>query len=267
MRKNISESHRIERLQEWYASPYAKVLHDHIWSSLKIYLQRIPVQSFIPVGLPLTSDKPLHVNMGKQISLVGSQQAVNVSDLTLQDNLPLDTDSQSCLVYHHLLDVLDNPYQLLREASRVLDDAGYLIVIGLNPLSLYGASRLLRFPYDYFKQDIPWSLKAYSYSKLVNWLRVLEFIPASRESHGFVPPLMGSYGMAMLDKTEPSLSKWSARGGMVNIMLFRKNLAPVTPIRTRWKVTSVKMPRGKLRPSTNISAHNKGYKKHKNEEY
>ncbi len=249
MRKVITESERIERLQMWYSTPYGVALRDYILNILKVYLKRIPVQSFIPVGLPLLTDKPLHVSMGEQISLVTEGNATNIADLSMLDSLPLETDSQSCLVYHHLLDVIEEPYQLLREANRVLDDAGYLIVISFNPWSLYGLCRTLRVPWDYFQQQAPWVLNAYSQSHLINWLRLLEFVPVSRESCGFIPPIVGAYSDLFLDKSESAISHLSQNGGMVNVSLFSKNLAPVTPIRTRWKLTSVKMRAAKLQTS------------------
>lgn len=261
MKKSFSESGRIEQLQAWYATPYGAALHAHIWQVLKIYLKRIPVQSFVPVGLPFASDKPMHASMGEQISLVMEHDTVDLDDLTLFDSLPLEADSQSCLVYHHLLDVLDDPYQLLREANRVLDDAGYLIVINFNPWSLYGLARILRTPLSYFSRSAPWALKAYSQSRLLNWLRVLEFVPCSSESCGFVPPVVGGYSTIALEKTEPAISNWFSRGGMVNVVLYRKNLAPVTPIRTRWKVTSAKIPRGRLQPNAQTSAQNQAGQK------
>lgn len=247
MRNSFSESKRIELLSEWYQSAYADYLHQSVCEQLKFYLKRIPVQGLIPIGLPLNPKRPLHINIGKQISLV-NDVSLNVEDFTLQDNLPLDSDSQSCLVYHHLLDVLDNPYQLLREANRVLDDAGYLIIIGFNPVSLYGLNRMLRLPWDMFKRSVPWSLKTYSQARIGNWLRVLEFVPSLHDSVGVIPPVVGDKDAKLIQKTDPFLTKYIRNFGMLSVSLYRKSLAPVTPIRTRWQVMPGKIAGRKLQP-------------------
>lgn len=243
----FTESNRMALLTEWYARPYAQYVQQHIGEHLKSYLKRMPIQEAVTVGLPLDTERPWPVPFAKQISLV-NDVGVATKNVSLQDNLPLSSDSHTCLIYHHLLDVLDNPYQMLREANRVLDDAGYLIVIAFNPISLYGLNRGVRLPWDMLRKSVPWSLKSYSQARLRNWLRVLEFVPALTDSVGVIPPVVGDHDAVLLRKTDPLLTRLFSTFGMVSINLYRKSLAPVTPIRTRWQVQPQKLSAAKLQP-------------------
>ncbi len=244
--KRLTENDRMNALHQWYKSDYSKKLDEMVWDIIKAYLKRLPISNFVPIGLPLNSEKPFNISMGQQISLVSEQSHLKLDDLAAQDYLPLESDSKSCLVYFHLLDVLNSPYQMLREANRVLDDSGYLIVVGFNPYSLYGLCRSLSYPLNSLTQTVPWSLKSYSHKRLNSWLRVLEFIPCDMQSVGVVPPLLGQYSEKALELVQPKVSRYTTMGGMVQISLYRKNLAPVTPIQSRWRASSDKIYKGKL---------------------
>lgn len=247
MKTPFTESNRMALLADWYGKPYAQYVQHHICALLKSYLKRIPIQEAVSVGLPLAAERPWPVHLAKQISLV-NDVSVAAENVSLQDNLPLSSDAHTCLIYHHLLDVLDNPYQMLREANRVLDDAGYLIIIAFNPVSLYGLNRGMRLPWDMLRPTVPWSLKSYSQARLRNWLRVLEFVPALADSVGVVPPIFADNDAVILRKTDPWLTRFVGSFGMVSINLYRKSLAPVTPIRTRWQVQPQTLSAAKLQP-------------------
>lgn len=57
--------------------------------------------------------------------------------------LPLESDSMDCVVLHHLLELVTAPHQLLKEAARVTLPKGELILLGFNPVSLWGVCHLL----------------------------------------------------------------------------------------------------------------------------
>ncbi|MDR0248025.1 MAG: class I SAM-dependent methyltransferase, partial [Burkholderiales bacterium] len=52
--------------------------------------------------------------------------------------LPLPDDVIDLVAMPHALEFTDDPHQLLREAHRVLRPEGRLLIVGINPYSLFG---------------------------------------------------------------------------------------------------------------------------------
>lgn len=57
--------------------------------------------------------------------------------------LPLPDDSIDLVILHHALELFASPHALLKEAARITLPKGELMILGFNPYSLWGLSRLL----------------------------------------------------------------------------------------------------------------------------
>ena len=84
--------------------------------------------------------------------------------------LPLATESIDLLVLQHVLDMSENPHQILREAARVINSGGRLVITGFNPYSLWGLWRRLR-----LKRGVPWRANFLAQQRLKDWLALLSF--------------------------------------------------------------------------------------------
>ncbi|MDE0954917.1 MAG: methyltransferase domain-containing protein [Pseudomonadales bacterium] len=84
--------------------------------------------------------------------------------------LPLATETIDLLVLQHVLDMSDNPHQILREAARVINSGGRLVITGLNPYSFWGFWRRLR-----LKRGVPWRANFLAQHRLKDWLTLLSF--------------------------------------------------------------------------------------------
>lgn len=60
------------------------------------------------------------------------------------NELPFASQSIDLVVVPHLLEIAENPHQVLREIDRVLIPEGRVLVAGLNPFSLWGLRQGLR---------------------------------------------------------------------------------------------------------------------------
>src|ERR1700732_304615 len=59
-------------------------------------------------------------------------------------SLPFRSDSIDAIFLPHTLELVEDPYAVLREAERVLCADGCLLICGFNPFSGWGARRVFR---------------------------------------------------------------------------------------------------------------------------
>ncbi|WP_336366573.1 class I SAM-dependent methyltransferase [Marinobacter sp. C2H3] len=86
------------------------------------------------------------------------------------DELPLPSDAMDLVILHHSADFSVSPHQVLREAARVLRGEGTILLLGFNPVSLWGARRLISRAHEG-----PWGGRFLSRGRMEDWLRLLGF--------------------------------------------------------------------------------------------
>lgn len=145
--------------------------------------------------------------------------------------LPLAADSIDVLVLPHVLEFEDDPYQVLREAERVLIAEGHVIVTGFNPWSLWGLWRLLLA----WRGDPPWCGRFFGLTRAKEWLQLLGFDIVGARTALFRPPLRRPRLLRRLAFMEKLGAYGWPRLGGVYCLVGKKRLIPMTPIRARWK--------------------------------
>lgn len=83
------------------------------------------------------------------------------------DALPFEANSLDLLVLPHCLEFAPDPHHRLREAHRVLRPEGRLLILGLNPVSLWGLRQRLG------RRFLPQGGRYLGYWRLRDWLQVL----------------------------------------------------------------------------------------------
>lgn len=144
--------------------------------------------------------------------------------------LPFANDCIDLVVLHHALDFTQSPHQVLREASRVLRAGGKLVVVGFNPLGLWGLRRLLR------RGDRPpWNGRFLPVGRLQDWLTLLELKPERVCSGFFRPPLQSPRWRRRLAPMEGwSPVQGAVLGAFVAILASKEAFAG-TPIGQSWR--------------------------------
>ena len=99
--------------------------------------------------------------------------------------LPFATASLDLVLLPHVLEFSAHPHRVLREVERVLVPEGSVVVSGLNPLSLWGARKLLA------RRDAgaPWSGHYRSAMRIRDWLTLLGFEVQASMFGCYAPPL------------------------------------------------------------------------------
>ena len=164
------------------------------------------------------------------------------------DALALASDSMDVVFMPHVLEYTDNPHKLLREVARVLIGDGHVVIVGFNPWSLWGIWRL----FQVWREVPPWCGHFFGLARIKDWLSLLDFELVGMNRFFFRPPLRNSGIMRRLDFLE-KLGKycWPWFGGAY-IIIARKRVIPLTPIKMRWRDKRSVINSGIAEPSTRM---------------
>jgi SAM-dependent methyltransferase len=101
-------------------------------------------------------------------------------------SLPFASDSIDAILLPHTLELVEDPYAVLREAERVLCAEGCLMICGFNPFSGWGARRLFG---RYVRRPAfpPQTRRMLSERRLRDWMALLDFEVAS--VYGYLGPM------------------------------------------------------------------------------
>ncbi|MEM9624457.1 MAG: class I SAM-dependent methyltransferase [Pseudomonadota bacterium] len=130
------------------------------------------------------------------------------------EQLPFKSNSVDGVVLHHGLEITADPRTALREVTRVLAPGGRLILVGFNPMSLFG----LRCLYGKVVRDKTLAGGLIHPLRLFDWLAVLGFELQDKPLYaGHALPFTGSFKRfasqpAEMAEAEPGrLRRWRQR--------------------------------------------------------
>lgn len=200
------------------------------------------LQMSVDSRLSLVEKSPAHhcFSIGSSLQL-GTQANCVVSD---HHELPLASDVVDAIVLHHVLDFAASPHQVLRECARVLRPGGQLVVIGFNPISLWGMCRFFR---RKEREKIPWRGHFLSHRRLQDWLALLELTELKSWSDGYGLPVLNNKWRSRSEKLGQLLSRTPACNGAFLMIQARKDVAGMTPITPSWRRQLMTLPIAKPR--------------------
>ncbi len=147
------------------------------------------------------------------------------------EEIPLDTNSADVVILPHTLDFSDDPHQVLREVNRVLRPEGHVVVLGFNPVSLWGLRRLVaRRP-----RPMPWCGKFFRLARIKDWLSLLEFEVTHGQMLYYRPPLKRESAMDRLHFLDKMGDRWWPMMAAVYLVVAKKRVIGVTPMPLEWK--------------------------------
>lgn len=145
------------------------------------------------------------------------------------DALPFSENSVDAVLLSHHLEFTADPHHVVREAHRVLRSDGYLLLSGINPLSLVG---LLRY-WPPLQDSYPWQGRFFSASRIKDWLHLVGFEVLTEQRFFYSAMLAKEYhDSRWLTLTERYLSYFACN----YLIVARKRELPLTPIRPQWQL-------------------------------
>jgi len=146
------------------------------------------------------------------------------------DELPFPGDSMDLVILHHTADFSPDPHQVVRESSRVLRGEGRMIVLGFNPLSLWGLRRLLS-----RQRQGPWGGRFLMRSRMEDWLRLLGFTIENTCTHFCTLPIQRKEGYSSRNHRMSGHQGHFLPVGAYYCILARKNVYAPIKTRTAWR--------------------------------
>lgn len=146
--------------------------------------------------------------------------------------LPFERDSMDVTLLHHLLEFYDAPQQILSEVARVTISSGYVVVTGFNPISLWGLCK----PVGQLRGGAPWVGNFIRPGRLMDWLNLLNFkIDRARFTTYGLPMNRKPFIGKIPDYSQGISRKPSFPFGAVYVIVARKQVGTMTPVRPVWK--------------------------------
>lgn len=141
-----------------------------------------------------------------------------------EQSWPIGEHAADVVVVQHGLDFSLSPHALLREAARSVRPGGHLLIVGVNPWSAWGATRLV-------------SRKAFRHARCIrptrvsDWLNLLGFALEKRRFGCYCPPLSSSQWQARLSGLELAGQRLQLPAGGFYLLVARKLMAGLRPLR------------------------------------
>ncbi|VFT07755.1 SAM-dependent methyltransferase [Pseudomonas aeruginosa] len=123
---------------------------------------------------------------------------------------PLSEHAADVVLLQHGLDFCLSPHRLLREAARTVRPGGHLLLIGINPWSLWGIRH-------YFAGDALRQARCIPPSRACDWLNLLGFALEKRRFGCYRPPLASAAWQSRLARLERWGDAWQSSGPPASI--------------------------------------------------
>lgn len=174
-----------QSLDAWLQSPAGRYLLE--WEQAQLDAAVADVFGFHALQLGLPPLAGLRANRMPQRWLLAQQPGAGIDLVTDFDALPFEAGSLDLLLLPHTLETAADPHHRLREAHRVLRPEGRLMVLGLNPTSLWGL-RQRAFAW-WGGPFLPQQGEFLDYWRLRDWLKLLGFELEAARFGCWRPPL------------------------------------------------------------------------------
>lgn len=217
----------IPGLDDWLATPTGRYIL--AWEQAKLDQGVADVFGFNALQLGLPQVDFLRAN---RIPLRQSASEYGPADVRCElTALPFASHSTDLVVLPHVLEFHAEPHQILREIERLLIPEGQLIIVGFNPLSLWGLRRRLGGD----SQAFPWCGEYLSVLRLKDWLKLLGF-EVDRGAFGcYAPPCHQEKWLHRWHFMEPAGDRWWGFAGGVYMIRAVKRVAGMHLIQPTWK--------------------------------
>jgi len=168
-------------------------------------------------------------------TLLAPEAGPGVSLCAPLTELPFRSDSIDAILLPHTLELVEDPYAVLREAERVLCAEGCLLICGFNPYSGWGVRRLFS---NYFRRPPfpPQTRRLLAERRLRDWVALLDFEVADVYGYLGMLPMAGRPRKLDASSAEPQPGRRPALTAGGYLLKARKRVQTLTMVRPKRRV-------------------------------
>jgi SAM-dependent methyltransferase len=184
-----------DQAEDWFASPLGtRVLREET-ALARLALDDVFGFELLQVGAWGPARHLLGGARTQHTTLLAPDPCPSVTLCAPLASLPFASDSIDAIFLPHTLELVEDPYAVLREAERVLCAEGCLMICGFNPFSGWGALHLFA---QYFRRPAfpPETRRMLSERRLRDWMALLDFEVASVYGYLGSLPMTGRLRLA-----------------------------------------------------------------------
>lgn len=213
----------------WQDLPNGELILSAIEEALQPWWQKFFGYHLVKLGHLSGELKTPHCTISNQVCITPKHQGDIIGDI---DDLPLLEHSVDVCLLSHALEFSLDPHHVIREANRVLIPNGYLVITGFNPFSLAGLNRFI----PYRKQQSPWNEHFFTPMRVKDWLQLMgfEILMDQRCLHSNLISKQSEHSLATVWRN--FASNYLSSFGSVYIIVAKKRVLPLTPIKPKWKI-------------------------------
>lgn len=221
-------------MADWFESPLGKAMLEEQQAILDESLNCIFGYHLMQIGVDAGIDLTRQIRISHKFKIHPLPQGdAEVGALADFNHLPLAAESIDAVILHHALDYTQSPHHLLRESARVLIPKGYMVIIGFNPVSLWGLGAYIG---RWFSRRALWRNQYLRLGRLLDWLNLVDLEPVEIYQGFYRPPLPQAKAIKHLQWMEAWGKRWRFPWGGFYIILARKDHLAMTPIKPQWRL-------------------------------
>ncbi|WP_374510923.1 class I SAM-dependent methyltransferase [Niveibacterium sp.] len=211
----------------WLETPLGRYLID--WELAQVDARVADVFGFhaIQIGLP-ERDYLRNNRIGFKFRCARSGEVALISDTY---ELPIASQSVDLVVLPHVLEFSEHPHQVLREVERVLVPEGQVLITAFNPVSLWGARRLLAASTGEF----PWQGQFLSVRRMKDWLALLSFESQPAVFGAYIPPVTPPRWIEQWNFMDNAGPRWWPFAGGAYLIQATKRVRGMRLVAPAWR--------------------------------
>ncbi len=212
-------------IHEWFRTNLGRTLAEQECRLLTRRLTAIRARPVLQIGAYGRGQRP--ALFGEARHWLADNWPAGPVDLAADaDSLPFAAGTMDVVILVHQLEFHPRPHQVLREAVQVLAPEGHMILLGFNPVSLWGLRRLLSGRHG---DQPPWGGRYLSRLRIEDWLALLGLEVRRRDGLMVRPPVGRSGVLRRLEGLERHGERYGRWLGGVQMTVARRRVAGRTP--------------------------------------